>query len=284
MIKLIVSDMDGTLLNHHGTISKTNLEAIAYAKQKGVDFVIATGRDYSNLKNILEQYNISCASILGNGAQYCNSKGEIISSAYFPKILFKDVMRVFDELHIQYMIFATDGFYTTNDPIVVRDAFIDRCCHMFGKNREEYFNDGPNSKMPCMYLKQIQDIDCFLSSKTEIIKFEAFNNDVSLIEKAKDRLKDINGIAYLSSFNDNVEVTDISAQKGLILEKVIKSMNLKKDEVMVIGDGLNDITMFERFPYSFAPSNANEIIKSLAYKVVVACKEDAVSDAIYYML
>lgn len=284
MIKLIVSDMDGTLLGHDGGISKTNVKAIQYAKEKGADFVIATGRDYSNLRRLLQQYHLSCACILGNGAQYCNASGEIISSLYFPKSFFKEVAKVFDDLHIHYMIFATDGFYTTKDAIVVRDAFINRCCHMFGRKTEDYFGDGPNSTMPCMQLKQIKDINTFLASSTEIIKFEAFNKDISLIEIAKEKLKNIHDIAYLSSFDDNVEVTNINAQKGLILEKVIADMHLTKEEVMVIGDGLNDITMFERFPYSFAPSNANEIIKTLAYKVVSSCEENAVSEAIYSML
>ena len=50
MIKLIVSDMDGTLLAHDSSISKGNIEAIRYAQSKGVQFAIATGRDYSSLK------------------------------------------------------------------------------------------------------------------------------------------------------------------------------------------------------------------------------------------
>ena len=58
-------------------------------------------------------------------------------------------------------------------------------------------------------------------------------------------------IAYLSSYPDNVEITNENAQKGLILEKVIDLLNIKKEEVIVLGDGMNDITLFERFPYSF---------------------------------
>ena len=50
MIKLIVSDMDGTLLAHGFINSKGNIEAIRYAQSKGVQFAIATGRDYSSLR------------------------------------------------------------------------------------------------------------------------------------------------------------------------------------------------------------------------------------------
>lgn len=284
MIKLIVSDMDGTLLAHDSSISKGNIEAIRYAQSKGVQFAIATGRDYSSLKGILEAYDLKCFSILGNGAQFCNENGEILSSAYFPKKCFKQVLQIFDELKIHYMIFTANGFYSTAEPNVVRDAFIDRCVVQFKRKREDYLDDGCNQDMACMKLKKIGDLDDFINSSIDIIKVEAFNNDVSLIEKAKEKLQEIDGIAYLSSFDDNIEVTDKAAQKGLILENVIEELGYSKDEVMVLGDGLNDITLFERFKYSFAPGNANETIKAMAYQVVGACEEDGVSQAIYMML
>ena len=284
MIKLIVSDMDGTLLAHDSSISKGNIEAIRYAQSKGVQFAIATGRDYSSLKGILEAHDLKCFSILGNGAQFCNENGEILSSAYFPKKCFKQVLQIFDELKIHYMIFTANGFYSTAEPNVVRDAFIDRCVVQLKRKREDYLDDGCNQDMACMKLKKIGDLDDFINSSIDIIKVEAFNNDVSLIEKAKEKLQEIDGIAYLSSFDDNIEVTDKAAQKGLILENVIEELGYSKDEVMVLGDGLNDITLFERFKYSFAPGNANETIKAMAYQVVGACEEDGVSQAIYMML
>lgn len=284
MIKLIVSDMDGTLLAHDSSISKGNIEAIRYAQSKGVQFAIATGRDYSSLKGILEAHDLKCFSILGNGAQFCNENGEILSSAYFPKKCFKQVLQIFDELKIHYMIFTANGFYSTAEPNVVRDAFIDRCVVQFKRKREDCLDDGCNQDMACMKLKKIGDLDDFINSSIDIIKVEAFNNDVSLIEKAKEKLQEIEGIAYLSSFDDNIEVTDKAAQKGLILENVIEELGYSKDEVMVLGDGLNDITLFERFKYSFAPGNANETIKAMAYQVVGACEEDGVSQAIYMML
>ena len=160
----------------------------------------------------------------------------------------------------------------------------DRCVVQFKRKREDYLDDGCNQDMACMKLKKIGDLDDFINSSIDIIKVEAFNNDVSLIEKAKEKLQEIDGIAYLSSFDDNIEVTDKAAQKGLILENVIEELGYSKDEVMVLGDGLNDITLFERFKYSFAPGNANETIKAMAYQVVGACEEDGVSQAIYMML
>ena len=138
MIKLIVSDMDGTLLKHNGGISKENIEAILYAKEKGADFAIATGRDYSSISKIMNAHGLSCMSILGNGAQFASKEGEVLSSAYFPKKQFKEVIKVFDDLSIHYMIFTTAGFFSTHDPDTVRDAFIERCCVQFDRDIDEY--------------------------------------------------------------------------------------------------------------------------------------------------
>ena len=87
-------------------------------------------------------------------------------------------------------------------------------------------------------------------------------------------------ISYLSSFPDNVEVTDQNAQKGLILEKVAKLKNLSKDEIVVIGDGMNDLTMFQCFPYAFAPANADVEIQNLAYRIVADCEDDGFAEVI----
>lgn len=283
MIKMIVSDMDGTLLLSDASISQKNLEAIKYAQSKGVNFTIATGRDYFGLKGIMERYGLHCYSILGNGAQFCDEKGNVLSSCYFPKESFKEVLQIFDDLNTYYMIFTNAGFYTTTKPETVRDAFIERCVHKFNRNKEDYYN-GSQEDMPCMHLKQIEDVDAFLKSDIEIIKVEAFNIDTSLIAKAKEKLANVAKIAYLSSFDDNVEVTDQKAQKGLILKQVVKEMKISEDEVMVLGDGLNDITMFKKFKYSFAPANADPQIKELAYRVVASCQDSGFAEAIYMMI
>lgn len=277
MIKLIVSDMDGTLLAHSQKISDENLEAIRYAQKQGADFVIATGRDYTSVKTIMNEYDLQCMAILGNGAQFVDDKGNLLSSSYFPKKHFEEVVKIFEKLHIHYMIFTDQGPYSILEPVDVRDAFLERCRVKFKGLRPE------NDNMPCMHLKHIDNVQEFLNSDIQIIKVEGFSIQIDLIEKAKEKLKDIDDIAYLSSFNDNVEVTAQNAQKGLILENVIERLGIEKDEVMVLGDGYNDITMFQRFPYSFAPMNAEEGIKDLAYQVVSSCQESGVAQAIYMM-
>ena len=138
--------------------------------------------------------------------------------------------------------------------------------------------------MPCNQLQKIEDFDVFLKQDMEIIKVEAFAMKTEEIRGAREILKEIPGISYLSSFDDNVEVTDRGAQKGYILEKVIGMKGLSREQVMVIGDGMNDLTLFECFPVSYAPANAQDRIRELAMEVVADCEEDGFAQAVDRML
>ena len=149
---------------------------------------------------------------------------------------------------------------------------------------EDFLPGGPMSDSPACQIQQFDSIDEFIKKDLDIIKVEAFSHDESEIQKVLPYFKDMKKIAYLSSYPDNVEITNENAQKGLILEKVIDLLNIKKEEVIVLGDGMNDITLFERFPYSFAPSNGEKAIQEKAYQVVCSCEDGAVSEAIEYAL
>lgn len=283
MIKLVVSDMDGTLINKQSQISYKNLKAILSLTQNHIEFAIASGRDYQSVSSLLDTYHITCESILGNGAQYCDKDGRILMSCYLDKKVYQDIVKIFEEKQIPYMVFTTEGFFTGHHPDFVRQAFIERAVQRFHNRAIDYDKGGCFYASPCNHLQQIDNIEEFLKRKLDIIKVEAFSLDPREMTSAKDLLAHIPTISYLSSFDDNIEVTDSQAQKGLILEKVIALKGYTKEEVVVLGDGMNDLTLFQHFPYSFAPANADPDIQKLAYKVVSDCEDDGFAEAVAFM-
>ena len=284
MIKMVVSDMDGTLLNTKGQISEKNIEAIHHLMENQIEFVIASGRDYQGVYSLLNNYHLECEAILGNGSQYVDKEGKILMSCYMNKTTVMNVIDIFRELHIPYMIFATDGFYTREDPLAMREAFILRSQKKFGGTLADFEKGGRSEHMPCNHLQKVDDFHEFLEKDREILKVEAFSVTEAEAKLAREALQSISGISYLSSFNDNLEVTDNEAQKGYMLEKVIKLKGLSKEEIMVIGDGMNDISMFELFPHSYAASNSHDEIKELASEVVCSCEEDGFAQAVHMVL
>lgn len=284
MIKLVVSDMDGTLLNRKGGISKGNVDAIKELEKNNIEFAIASGRDFKSVYSIVEQYDIACEAILGNGAQYVDKEGNILMSCYMDKTVIQDVIKIFSERNIPYIIYTTKGFFTLYEPTYVREEFIERGRLRFNDQEGAFEKGGKNENAPCNFIVKIDDLDEFLKQDMDIIKIEAFSVDENKISPTKELLKNIPNISFLSSFVDNVEVTHKDAQKGYILEKVIKLKGIDKDEVMVVGDGMNDLSMFECFSYSFATANAVEKIKELSYKVVNDCEKDGFKEAVEFMI
>lgn len=284
MIKLVVSDMDGTLLNNKASISSENLNAIKKLENNKIEFAIASGRDFDGVHSIISHFGIQCEAILGNGAQYVDKSGNVLMSCYMNKSIIKDVLKIFEDVQMPYIIFTTNGFYTMYDPDYVKNMFIERCYQKFSTDKKEFEKGGFNENNPYCLIQKIEDIDTFLKCDNEIIKIEAFSLDESIVPARKELLKNVPHISFLSSFNDNVEVTDENAQKGYILEKVVQLKGINKDEVMVLGDGMNDISLFQCFKYSFATGNAEEKIKELAYKVVADCEDNGFKEAIDYMI
>ena len=264
MIRLIASDMDGTLLNNHHDIDKETVEAIKKAEEKGIIFAISTGREYGNVKYVLDKHNIRCQCIISSGAEYRDEDGNILESINLTKDTTRKVLEIFEKSKMSCRIFTNKGVFTKStrekalQEIVFRTITFNK-----GITYEEAEKIAVNEPF-FKSLKYIDDIDAFLNDEIEVRKFVAFHNDIKLITKVKEEINALGGLAVSSSFNDNIEVTDINAQKGIILEKTAKKMGIDKSEVMVLGDSFNDYSMFEVFEESVAMKNAIPEIKEVA--------------------
>ena len=85
MIKLIASDMDGTLLNKQMQISSENISAIKEAQAKGIEFLVSTGRAPSESQGILAKAGLHTGFINLNGAMVFNTAGKLIVNEPIPK-------------------------------------------------------------------------------------------------------------------------------------------------------------------------------------------------------
>lgn len=278
MIKLIASDLDGTLLDEPNRISKINLDAIEYAYQKGAKFCFSTGRDLQSVKDISCLLKHKPVLLLGNGSEVYDEDENLVFQNLFNNKYLEEVCEIMNKHDVPHMIFTTDGFYTTTNPVEVRRRFIERIGKI--KNQEMAHIFATNMDKPCNNLVQIEDIQEFAKTK-KVLKVEGFHYNSKPVEDVKKVLEKFTELSHLSTGKNNVEVTNLTATKGLALKRYCEYANIKEDEVMVMGDSHNDLSMFEFFKYSFAPENSIQEIKNFAYKVVKSCDEHGVSQAIY---
>lgn len=284
MIKLIASDMDGTLLNDDHMISEENLKAIRKAQEMGRHFTIVTGRDYGAVKSYLEECNLKCECILSNGAEYRDVNGNVIESVYMNKDSVKIVFDILNDAGLCIQLMTNNGSYVTNKESD-KKAIIDRFKLFNPKMNEEEVIEFVEKFHAERGMKYIDDVYEILESNVEVLKIVTFDNDEKLIANLKEKLKkSTSDLAVASTFSNDIEISDIEAQKGLILAKTIKKMGIDKSEVIVLGDSFNDYSMFTEFENSYAMENAIPEIKEIAKYITDSNNNYGVAKAIYESL
>ena len=264
MIKLIASDMDGTLLNSRHDIDNESVEAIRNAVDAGIIFAISTGREYDNVEPFLKKHNIKCQCILMNGAEYRDESGNIVEVINIDIDIAKQIIHILNKEKVSARIFTNKGVYTSDTKEEALKEMTYRTMAFNPNMTVEEAMENAKKQPYFVQLKYINDMDEFLKSGIEIRKFVAFNKDIELINNLKKEIGKFKGIAVSSSFEDNIEITHMTAQKGIILAKVAEEMGIDRSEVMVIGDSFNDYSMFEVFEESVAMENAVPEIKEIA--------------------
>lgn len=94
MIRLVASDMDGTLLNRFGKISSLNIAAIEALKRKNINFIVCTGRSFPDASLPLKQAGISCDIICMNGAAVFDSSGRTLRKQPLLKSQVKRILNI----------------------------------------------------------------------------------------------------------------------------------------------------------------------------------------------
>ena len=132
MIKVIASDMDGTLLGDNHKVAPETVEAIREAQAAGIRFMIATGRSYNGAMEELKGLDLGCDFIVGSGAEIRNPKGEILKSIGFTYEVCNEVAKVLEEYPISVLYCAGPYEYRVGTPEEVRRGlFVRFSCSIY---------------------------------------------------------------------------------------------------------------------------------------------------------
>lgn len=284
MIRLIASDMDGTLLNNDHDIDIETVEAIRKAEEAGIIFAISTGREYDSVKVLLDKHNIKAQCVLSNGAEYRDEDGNILDVINIKEESAKKIIEILDKNKMSARIFTEKGVFTTSTRVMALQEIIFRTMSFNPSLTEEEAREVAENLGFFTCLQFIDDLDKFFEEGVEVRKFVAFHSDIELIDKMKKVLGEIEGLAISSSFRDNIEITDINAQKGIILEKVATKMDIAREDVMILGDSFNDYSMFEIFEETVAMKNAIPEVKAIAKYITDSNDNLGVAKAIYNVI
>lgn len=240
MIKLIVSDIDGTLLEDgQHTLNPELFEVIRKLRENGLQFAAASGRQWGSIETVFEPVKEKIFYLSDNGA-YVGCHGRQLFVNTIDRELVKDMVRDIRAAGLDVMISGPDVVYLDTP-------------------NEEFYRwlvDGYKFRV-----KRVEDI---LQVEDQFIKVSAYKQtDVegatkALREKYQDKLKiTISGDMWMDCMATGVN-------KGVAVKLLQESLDILPEETMAFGDQMNDIEMLESVYYSFAIGNARPEVKKVA--------------------
>lgn len=248
MIKLVISDLDNTLLTHangQSYITEEDLRAISKLQKQDIKLIIASGRILGFTQKLLAQYQLSFDLIGANGA-----------SAY-----------VDDKIILSHHI-AKDKALLMYEYLVNKYSRI--LINAGGDDSVEYIYDSLSQKNSRDTSMRISLKDALLNSTIAINKILISNNDPLTFDQLIDDIK--------ANFSDHFDIhqsgkvlIDITAKgvdKGKTVREIIEHLGYRKEQVAAIGDSPNDISMFNEANVSFAMLNGHpEVVEEADYAV-----------------
>ncbi len=250
---LLVTDMDGTLLNDKGKISKANKEAIAYFMEEGGRFTIATGRMTPSAKNVVYPIKINFPAILYNGGKiYDYNKDRTLYQSFLEEER-KQVIEILKQ----------------EEPYLGIELYIDENVYIY---------------KPCKYSYRFsqQGYQVVRHIKPDI--WEKKWTKVLLIgeEEEIDRLETIFSEKYdaglvIRSGARYLEIAPEYTTKGSALNYLINLYGIDPMKVIAAGDNMNDIELLKSAAYGFAVANGAKRLLDTAKYYAPSNNEDAIA-------
>ena len=248
MIKLIVCDLDGTILNDSKEIDPKLFNVIKQLRNKGIDFTIASGRSESLIVDIVDKLDIQAPYITNNGGniyqKHINIKNNFLPKEYLSILfsLYEKYQLPFAAYGIDYVIrYLKSDFFKTRVDAIVTD--------------------------PIHYDSNLD------TSNLDIVKItcDLFNNPDCIDSLINDINNQCPNISFTKAEPNIYCANSIESNKGNAVNEIAKLLNISSQEVMAFGDESNDLSMLISVGYGIAMGNSNEEIKE---KCDYVCKDN----------
>ena len=258
--KLLVLDVDGTLLTDEGQISKRTLAALKKAQQMGVILVLASGRPLYGLKPLAKKLDLDKYGgylLAYNGAQMVEtSTGKEILSQTIEKEVFPFLEKEANKHGVAIFTYS-DNKVLTNDasnPYILREARIN------GMEVEEY--------------KPLAAVIDFNPYKSILVNTDT-KEIIELEEEFKKRLDGVMNVFRTEPYF--LEVVPELIDKANALGVLLETLQIAAKKVLVIGNGVADYSMIQMAGLGVAMGNAIDSVKRCADLVTASNNEDGVA-------
>lgn len=280
MIKLIASDMDGTLLDSSMQISPENAAAIKHATEQGVEFIVATGRNRTEALPALEQVGIECAMVTLNGAQVFDKTGQSLFTIPIDAQTVTSILDLLDEQDIYYEVATDQGLFSQSQEQRI-ELFATHLGEVMPHLTHKMAIAMVTSQLEILPIHYVKNVRQRLAEGLEVLKIICFHKEEArVLGPVAKELEGFGELSITSSGANNIEINHRDAQKGIAVAHLAHERNIPLEQIMTIGDNLNDISMIQMAGVSFAMGNAALEVKEYAKYVTDTNIEDGVGKAI----
>ncbi|MBJ78520.1 MAG: hypothetical protein CMH80_02220 [Nitrospinae bacterium] len=258
---LYVSDMDGTLLDGNGQLPEDSVRRLNRLIDKGLNFTVATARNYDSAYPLLRGLNLRHPVILFNGVYLTelHTGANIFFSDFISAEIIKTMMAIVEPRGIDPFIYTYGErhrvyFRSASNPGA--QAYVDSMT-----------DDDRMQKVEEFIFSQSERISGFLLIDTGVTLEPVYNELRSLFTNDLNIYfaKDVSntGFHWLQSFHQE-------ANKGKMLKRMTQHLGISLLETVVFGDYLNDIDMFKIAGHAIAVENALPEVKSVAQQIIAS--------------
>ncbi len=238
-VKMVVTDMDGTLLNSNHEVSAKFFEIFKHLKQQNILFVAASGRPYYSITEKLSTIKEHITIVAENGGLVIENDEVLLSNSLSHQNL-SHLFGLVNTIENAHPLFCTR-----------HKAYIKRTSDDLINLFSEYYSN-------------YTIIDSIEEIKDDVIKialYHSTNSEAHIYPFVKHLDTEFNVVV---SGNHWVDISDVITNKGHAIQFLQKHHNINPSETMAFGDYNNDFEMLQNATYSYAMANAHDTIKAVA--------------------
>jgi Cof subfamily protein (haloacid dehalogenase superfamily) len=272
MPRLLVLDIDGTLLNSEDIVTPVVKKAIADARELGVSVALATGRRVGSTRHVVEEVGILLPIVTFNGALVWDTATEtaIHELAFSPAVIGR-IIELSRQAGLAPVLLQGPGH---GERIFVPDE------HAFRPEYLEWFLDPRRNEVDELPVEQLTELPGILT--IDLFGPEAslrqLNQQLAELEVQVYDVGQVSTQADPPNWALNVHMPGASKAAGV--QVLAQSLGCTLQDVVAIGDGYNDLPLLEAAGTGVAMGNAHDEVKRRADAVVNGHDEDGVAEAI----
>ena len=259
-IRLVASDLDGTLLNKNKEITPRLFEALEKLDELGIYFVPSTGRPFGTVPKAIKELPFLKYVITSNGATiYDATEQKNIIENYLTPEAVDAVIEVAKELPI------ITEYFIEGKAFIAKAVYDDLSPFDLTESHEFYIK---NSRTPVEdFWNEMKRNNAVLENINLVFK------DMEQRKEIWDRLKALGLASVTAATTKNIEITSLYATKAQALEKLCEVLGFSRENVLAMGDGDNDMPMIQFAGIGVAMANGEEHIKQAADIIADDCND-----------